>query len=587
MTQAVEFDLERRRPGVRAEEDVVLDSLDLSEAVVAGVGANAESDPKAELARLRGFTLWQALQAAAARDPQHIALVASSDAGEITRLSYEDLLARVSALSAGFAAIGVRRGDRLVVWMTNTLEWVVTAFAAMRIGATLVPVNTFLKPPEIRYFIQQSGARHLVMLDSFRKVDMLAALAEICPETVEAADPGALFSHALPDLRNIVLLGRNGGTLPCAHSFEALAATRDPAALALADKMEREVGSSDLAMVKYTSGSTAFPKGVMLEQGGVVANGVLHARRMWVGASDVYFSMMPFFHAGGSIYGLMTMLLNGGTLVFTEAFDAGRAAELIASERATVVVTVLGAEIIQAALAKGLTLSSVRVGSAPDEAARKVMPNITSCFGAFGLTETYGPASLSSYRPGEMRSAGGRVMPGNEWRVIDPETGLDAPPGTPGEAWFRGNVARGYWNKPEETARAFDKDGWFHTEDLVTIDEEGYVTWIGRLKLMLKVGGENVSLEEVERIVVGHDAIMDCCAAGVPDKRKGEAVRIYATLTPGHSICEDALRDWLKPRLAHFKLPREIVFLDEMPRLGNGKLDRVLVARWIKAETAA
>ncbi|CAN7623765.1 class I adenylate-forming enzyme family protein [Phenylobacterium sp. LjRoot225] len=561
------------------------DNLEIAEGgIIAGVGATQEPDPKAELARLRSFTMWQALQAAAAHDPGRHALVAANDAGELQRLTYEELLSRVRDLSAGFASIGVRRGDRLVLWMTNTLEWVVSAFAAMRLGAAVVPVNTFLKPPEIKYFIQQSGARHLVMIDSFRKLNMPELLAEICPEAVAAKAPGFTFSPELPDLRNIVLFGRSGGDLACAHDLATLAAEAGPEAYALADRMEAEVRSTDLAMVKYTSGSTAFPKGVMLEQGGIVANGVLHARGMWVRTSDVYFSMMPFFHAGGSIYGLMTMLLNGGTLVFTEAFDAEIAADLIASEQASVVVTVLGAEIVQAALAKGLIFPSVRVGSAPDETSRKVLPNIASCFGAFGLTETYGPAALSSYRPGEPPS--GRVMPGNEYRVVDPETGQDAPPGTPGEAWFRGNVARGYWNKPEESARAFDKDGWFHTEDLVTIDAEGCVTWLGRLKLMLKVGGENVSIEEIERVVASHEAVMDCCAVGVPDKRKGEAARIYVTLTPEQKLEEEELRAWLKPRLAHFKLPREILFIDRLPRLGSGKVDRVQIARWVKEEAA-
>ena len=555
--------------------------------IVAGVGAVQDPDDKAELVRLRSFTLWQELQSAAAHEPGRHALVAANDAGELQRLTYADLLSRVRALSAGFASIGVRRGDRVVLWMTNTLEWVVSAFAAMRIGAAIVPVNTFLKPPEIKYFIQQSGARHLVMIDGFRKLNMPDLLAEICPEAVAAKAPGFTFSPELPDLRNIILFGRGGGELACAHDLATLAAEAGPEAYALADRMEAEVRSSDLGMVKYTSGSTAFPKGVMLEQGGIVANGVLHARRMWARTSDVYFSMMPFFHAGGSIYGLMSMLLNGGTLVFTEAFDAEVGADLIASEQATIVVTMLGAEIVQAALAKGRVLSSVRVGSVPDEAARKVMPNVVSCFAAFGLTETYGPAALSSYLPGGMRSAGGRLMAGNEHRVVDPETGEDVPPGTPGEAWLRGNVARGYWNKPEETARAFDKDGWFHTEDLVTIDAEGYVTWLGRLKLMLKVGGENVSIEEVERVAVGHDAVMDCCAVGVPDKRKGEAVRIYVTRNPDQALEEEELRSWLKPRLAHFKLPREILFLDRLPRLGNGKVDRVLLARWVREEAAA
>jgi fatty-acyl-CoA synthase len=551
-----------------------------------GVAAVSNAtDPKRELARLRSFTIWQVLSDAAALDPERCALVAASDAGDVNRLTYGQLLTRIRDLSAGLAGIGVRRGDRVVLWMTNTFEWVISAFAIMRIGASVVPVNTFLKPPEIKYFMQQSGSRHLLMIDGFRTLNMPALLAQICPEVAKASTPGFLFSEALPDLRNIVLYSRSGGKLPSAFDFEALARDAAPEAYALADQMERESQGSDLAMVKYTSGSTAFPKGVMLEQGGIIANAVLHARRMGVDRSDVYFSMMPFFHAGGSIYGLMTMLVNGGTLVFTETFNAALAADLIVAEQATVFVTMLGGEVVQAALAKGHVFTSVRVAGLPDAAARKVMPNVNSCFQAFGLTETHGPAALSSYPPGESVSVcNGRLLEGNEGRVVDPETSKDLPPGTPGELLLRGNIARGYWNKPVETARAFTEDGWFRTEDLVSINADGYLTWHGRLKLMLKVGGENVSIEEVERVVTSHELVADCGAVGVPDKRKGEAIRLYVCPLRGQTLSEEDLRTWLKPRLAHFKMPREIVFVDTLPRLGSGKIDRVLLAQWARNE---
>ena len=548
----------------------------------------AEQIAASELARLRSYTQWRMLTASAERDPDRCALVGASDDGNVERLTYRELLAKIRDLSAGLASIGVRRGDRVVLWMTNTLEWVISAFAVTRIGASVVPVNTFLKPPEIKYFIQQSGARHLLMIDGFRALKMPELLAEICPEAAEAKTPGFLFSADLPDLRNIVLYSRSGGELDCAFDFGALARDASPEAYALADRMERETQASDLAMVKYTSGSTAFPKGVMLEQGGIVANAVLHSRRMGVDRSDVYFSMMPFFHAGGSIYGLMTMLVNGGTLVFTEAFNAALASDLIVAEQATVLVTMLGAEVVQAALAKGQVFTSVRIAALPDAAARQVMPNVTSCFHAFGLTETHGPAALSSYATGQAASvSNGRLLEGNEGRVVDPATGQDAPPGTPGELLLRGNIARGYWNKPVETAGAFTEDGWFRTEDLVSIDADRYLTWHGRLKLMLKVGGENVSIEEVERVVTSHDAVADCGAVGVPDKRKGEAIRLYVHPLPGQRLNDEDLRAWLKPRLAHFKMPREIIFVDAMPRLGNGKIDRVLLAQWAKTEAAA
>ncbi|TAK99496.1 MAG: long-chain fatty acid--CoA ligase [Rhodospirillaceae bacterium] len=541
-----------------------------------------------ELARLRSITMWQAVTASAMHDLDRDALVGANDAGLIRRLTYGELVERVRNLSAGLASIGVKRGDRVALWMTNTLEWVVSAFATMRLGAALVPVNTFLTPPEIKYCLVQSGARHLIMIDGFRALNMPNMLCEICPEVATAKTPGDLWGHELPDLRNIVLFRRGGGRLACAFDFETLARTEAREAHEIAERMEREVRSTDLAMVKYTSGSTGFPKGVMLEQGGIVANGILHSRRIGAVQSDIYFSMMPFFHAGGSVYGLMTMLLNGGTLIFTEAFNAALATELIARERPTFVFGVLGEEVVRAAVEKGVKFPSVRMAATPDDSSRAVYPNATFCFSAFGLTETYGPAAITCVTdPPEKRGTSGRLMDGNECRVVDPVTGRDVGPGVPGEAYLRGNVTKGYWNMPEQTARLIDKDGWLRSEDIISVDRDGYITFVGRLKLMLKVGGENVSLEEVERVVAGHDAVASCGAVGVPDKRKNEAVRVYVSLLPGQTLTEQELSAWLTSRLARFKMPRDIVFMEALPRLANGKLDRMSLAEMAKDEVAA
>lgn len=534
-----------------------------------------------QLAELRSRTMWQVVSDAAQRQPQRDALVAADDSGAIQRVSYRTLTERARNLSAGLASIGVRRGDRLVLWMTNSPEWVISSFAAMRLGAYVVPVNTFLRPTEVEYVIRQSGARHLLLLDSFRALRMPEVLEEICPEFTEDATPGFLHSDRLPDVRNVVVFHRGDGAHAGAHDFAGLEAVgRDhPSgrALALADRMERQVRPSDLGMVKYTSGSTGFPKGVMLEQGGIVANAVLHSQRIGIREADVFFSMMPFFHGGGSIWGLMTMMVNAGTLVFTEAFNARLAAQLIDQEQATVFMGVLTHEVVDAALETGRVLSSLRVSHLPNEDARKVMPNVDFTISPFGLTETYGPAGVTSPTdPADRRlSTSGRMLEGNELRVVDPETGRDVDPGQVGEAWIRGNVMRGYWNKPEETARAIDPEGWLHSEDLVSIDMDGYVTYVGRVKLMLKVGGENVSIEEVENVVGSHDAVAQCGAVGVPDRRKGEVVRVYVETRPEHPLDEAELRAWLEPRLARFKTPRDIVFVAELPRLANGKLDRV------------
>jgi fatty-acyl-CoA synthase len=316
--------------------------------------------------------------------------------------------------------------------------------------------------------------------------------------------------------------------------------------------------------------------------------GLLHGRRIGLRREDVYFSMMPFFHAGGSMYGQMSMLPIGGTLVFTEAFDVELAVRLIQAEQPTVFISVLGKEVVMKAHELGISFPSVRIGHVHNDTAKRVLPNASFAFMPFGLTETCGPASLTGPDdpPEKQLATSGRPLDGNEIRVVDPQSGRDVAPGEIGEAWIRGNVMLGYWNKPEETARALDEDGWVHSEDLITVDADGYVKYVGRLKLMAKVGGENVSLEEVEAVVVSHEAITHCAAVSVADARKNEAVRIYVIPRADLRIGAEDLQLWLKPRIAHFKMPREVVFVESLPRLANGKLDRVTLSLWAKQEIA-
>jgi fatty-acyl-CoA synthase len=536
------------------------------------------------LEQLWSRTVWQTLIASAERFPDKPAIVAATDAGEVERVTYRALVERAASLSAGLANIGVRRGDRVALWMTNTVEWVISAYAAMRIGGAIVPINTFLRPVEVKYFLAQSGARHLLMIDAFRQLRFPDMLAEICPEFAAGARPGFLYSDELPELRNVVVAHRGEGRHDAAIDFASLeAGGRDSApggARQLADRMEQAVTGRDLAMIKYTSGSTGWPKGAMLEQGGMIANAILHARRWEIGEADVWFSMMPLFHAGGSIQGLFTMLVSAGTLVFTEAMNADQARRLLASERATVFFGLGQTDVIAAALPAGETFPALWFGTKDGEAAGKVFPNVRYQMSPYGLTEGYAVVAITSPSdpPEKQATTAGRIIEGDECRIVDPRTGIDVARGEIGEAWIRGMVMRGYWNKPEETARAIDGDGWLHTEDLLSRDSDGYVTYHGRLKLMLKVGGENVSIEEVERTVASHDAVAECGAVGVPDRKYTEVVRVYVVPAPNHALAEGELRDWLKARLAQFKRPRDIIFLDALPKLGNGKLDRVNLA---------
>jgi fatty-acyl-CoA synthase len=526
----------------------------------------------------RESTIWQVVARNARQHPDKVAYVQVDDDRRRRVLSYAEVGQRAERLSAGLFGIGVRRGDRVAIWMTNRPEWIITYFAVMRLGAVLVPLNTWLTPPEIGYQLRQSEARHLVVQDRFRKIDFVGALTRIAPEFA-TAPRGAFWSPKLPELRNVVVYHRAGEPgHPNLHDWSELAAG-DPAAAAAAGPVSAAVTGADLAMIKYTSGSTGRPKGVMLEQEGIVRYGQVHTERLGLSADDAFFSAMPFFHSGGSLWGIQTMMQTGGRLVFTEAFDPPLAGELIESERCTVLFGILANELVTSALQAGRDFSSVRMSRPGGHGADTLMPNAALVINPFGLTECYAAVAMCGPDdpPAKQRATNGRPLRGQEVKAVDPETGAEVPPGVIGEAWVRGNTMRGYWKNPEATAATIDDDGWVHSEDLVSIDSDGYVTYASRLKLMLKVGGENVSVEEVERTVAEHEAVFHCVVVGVPDQRKIEIGRAYVILHEGAELDEVTLLDWLGTRLARFKIPREVIFVDSLPRLGSNKFDRVKI----------
>jgi len=532
-------------------------------------------------------TVWQVVAGNARRYSGKVAYVQVDDDRQRRVLSYAEVASRAQRLSEGLFGIGVRRGDRVAIWMTNRPEWIISYFAVMRLGAVLVPLNTWLTPPETGYLLRQSEARHLIVQDRFRKVDFLGALTRIAPEFAPAGPtttPGAFCSPELPDLRNVVVFQRSApqpGGEPRHASFHQWSelADGDPAAAAAAGAASDAVTGADLAMIKYTAGSTGRPKGVMLEQGGIVRYGQAHTERLGLTSDDAFFSAMPFFHGGGSLWGIQTMQAVGGRLVFTEAFDPPLAGELIESERCTVMFGILANELVTSALAAGRDFSAVRMTRPGGHGSDVLMPGVSLLINPFGLTECYGAVTMCGPGdpPAKQRGTNGRPLRGQQVKAVDPETGAEVPPGVVGEAWVRGNTMRGYWKNPEATAAMIDADGWVHSEDLISVDEDGYVTYASRLKLMLKVGGENVSVEEVERTVAEHPAVFHCVVVGVPDPRKTEIGRAYVILHEGAELDQATLLDWLRARLARFKVPREVIFVASLPRLGSNKFDRVQI----------
>jgi fatty-acyl-CoA synthase len=346
------------------------------------------------------------------------------------------------------------------------------------------------------------------------------------------------------------------------------------------------VEPADLALVKYTSGSTGFPKGVLLEQWGLVTVGALHSRRIGMTSEDRFFSQMPFFHAGGSVWGLMTMLSQGGTLVFTETNDADTAVQLVDEEKCTAIMGVppMFHAMLEVLAREPREIDTVKVSPFADA---RLTGQLNAKFGvefgfmAYGMTEAYGPSAVTSPGdPEELRLGGwARPLEGQELRVVDPVSGVDVEPGVVGEIWMRGLVMRGYHNMPEQTAGTIDGDGWIHSQDLALMNEDGFIRYVGRLKAMLKVGGENVAVEEVENVIRLFEGVVEVCVIGVPDDRKGEAPRAYVLSGDPAGIDVDELGEWCRVRLARYKVPRDYVVVDQMPMTGSGKPDRAAIIR--------
>lgn len=558
-----------------------------------GVSA-AEAD---RLRELRRQTLWQVLRATSERDPEHEAIVAWDDERVESRVTYGQLLERATALSVGLVGAGIRGGDRVALLLTNRPEFIVAYFAIARLGAIAVPINTRFAPGEVGYVLRHSRARQLITLDRFRSVDFHAMLDGIVPSW-RASAPGALHDAGAPELRSIVSLMRDEQATPPPASLELrslIAEDAGAAAAALAQRLEHELRPDDLAVIKYTSGSTGFPKGAMLEHGGLIADGLLHTERLELDAGDRWFGNPPLFHVGGSVWGLMSCLTRGATFVFSETFDPDVTLEMVQRERCTVIfgVPTVLRDILSHARRSDADLSSVRLmggGLDPSLAAqmREVIPGLSTTINGFGLTEGYGTSACPGPRdpPQLQATTCGQIYPGIEHRVVDAGSGLDVTPGEQGELWLRGLVMRGYWDDPENTATVLDEDGWLHTGDLVSVDERRYLAYRGRIKTMLKIGGENVAVEEVERVILEHPLVQDCVVIGVPDERRDEVAHAYLMAEPDTTLEVEQIHAWCLERLARFKVPERFVLVAEMPRIGSGKIDRVAVARIATAGSA-
>ena len=525
----------------------------------------------------------------AARFPDAEALVYDD-----ARYTFAELAARIDDAAKRLIAAGVGAGDHVALWLNNQPEWIFIAFAVHKIGAVLVPINTRFRTRDLGYVLRQSDSAVLITHDTSGPVDYLAMVREAVTLSATGAD---IRDGRFPELRRVILLGAaaHAGTMDWSGLAAPGACVTDGQLAARADA----VGPDDPVIIMYTSGTTGFPKGVVHSHN-LVRNVEERAWRMAITRNDVILNYLPLFHTFGYSEGALVSLITGAKHILTRTFDPEQSLDLIADERVTIAhgfdAHMKG--LTEAQEAQPRDLSSLRTGifaagmlSATPVTRRgaRVLAPLKNISG-FGMTETWLGVSLCSIDDDETHRCETSGYPGIgfEIRVVDPETGADKPVGVPGELLVRGRcVMLGYYKKPEETAASYTADGWFKTGDIVTWLEDGYIRLLGRHKDMLKVGGENVDPMETEGLLLEHPAVRQVAVIGLPDTRMSEVPVAYVERAPGVVLEAEDVTDFCRGKVASFKIPRHVIFVDTFPMTASGKIRKADLREGAKQRLAA
>ena len=530
--------------------------------------------------RLRHITLGRMLDEAIAAHPENDAVVYVD---RDFRLTYREFGRLVDDLARGLMALGIGKGEKVAIWATNVPHWVALQFATAKIGAILLTVNTYYKENELAYLLRQSEAENLVIIDGFKDTDYVQTVYSLIPE-LRTQQRGHLASSDFPSLKRVVFLGqekhRGMYSLPEVIGLSRLVSAADYLA------RQKSLDPRDVVNMQYTSGTTGFPKGVMLTHSNIGNNGFWIGENQHLGPQDRICLPVPLFHCFGCVLGVLAAVSHASTLVILEEFNPLMVLTSIQAERCTALygVPTMFMAVLEHSLFSRFDVSSLRTGimagsPCPIKVMGQVMDtmhmkDITICY---GLTE--GSPVMTQTRVDDSLEKRvqtvGRAMPEIEVKILDPETGRELAPGQPGEVCCRGyNVMKGYYNNPRATAETIDEHGWLHSGDLGVMDQEGYVSITGRIKDMIIRGGENIYPREIEEFLYTLEGIYDVQVVGVPSQKYGEEVGAFIILKQGYDLSPEDVRDFCRGRISRYKIPKHIAFVSEYDMTASGKVQK-------------
>lgn len=499
------------------------------------------------------------------------------------RMTYHEFNQHVNDVAKSLMALGLERGDHFSVWTTNVPQWPGLQFASGKMGAALVTVNTNYYAAELEYLLKQSDTKALILIDDFRGHSFIDTLYELCPE-LKISQPGNLQSERLPLLKNVVVISDKHyeGT----YSYDEFLVLGQDITDEQLQQRTQSLQDDDVINIQYTSGTTGFPKGVMLSHTNILNNARHIAEILQLTPNDKLCIPVPFFHCFGCVIGTLTIVSAGGTMVPIQEFDPIKVLEAVEQEQCTALhgVPTMFINELNVPNIADYNLSSLRTGvMAGSNCPVELMKGVMDVMGMTDFTICYGQTEsspvITQTRPTDpfdkKTETVGTPHEQVEIRIAEPGTNKEVPRLTQGEILVRGYaVMQGYYNNPEATAEVIDADGWLHTGDLGTMDDENFIRVTGRLKDMIIRGGENIYPREIEEFLYTHPAVQDVQVCGVPDAKFGEESAAWIILNEGMTATEEQIKEFCKGKIARHKIPRYIFFVAQYPMTASGKIQK-------------